>query len=185
MNCRFKSSRRTSLLRSRFWQPLSLFNLFGSPIAPPTFLLSSLLSPFLLFPLPPSPYPSPLLILHPSSLSRPLPAGLHPPHPFDGYQHLLACPVLTPFLAAWFSLLLTVIAAFKFIRPASYCPPPSYDSRLIGFISTMHTGRDMFLCSALSFGSGSPATVHFLLNVVAGIEGGRLQGIPWQSFPLI
>ena len=174
MNCRLKSSCQTSLLRSRFWQPLSLFKLFGSPIGPPPFLLSSLLSPFLLFPLPPSPYPSPLLILHPSSLSRPLPAGLHPPHPFDGYQHLLSCPVLTPFLAAWFSLLLTVVAAFKFIRPASYCPPLSHDSRLIGFISRMFTGRDMFFCFAPGFGSGSAEIEHFLLTDVAGVEEGIL-----------
>ena len=27
--------------------------------------------------------------------------------------------------------------------------------------------------------------MHFLLTVVAGVEEGRLQGIPWQSLPLI
>ena len=32
--------------------------------------------------------------------------------------------------------------------------------------------------------SRSPEAVRILLNVVTGIEGGRLQGIPWQTLPL-
>ena len=43
----------------------------------------------------------------------------------------------------------------------------------------------MFFCFAPGFGSGSVEIVHFLLNIVAGVEEGRLQGILWHSLPLI
>ena len=45
--------------------------------------------------------------------------------------------------------------------------------------------KDMFYNFAPDSGYGSPETVRFLLNVVAGVEGGRLLGIPWHVLPLI
>ena len=37
----------------------------------------------------------------------------------------------------------------------------------------------------LELSHGSPGSVNFLLNVVAGVGGGRLLGFPWQELPLI
>ena len=44
---------------------------------------------------------------------------------------------------------------------------------------------DSLHCYASDFGYGSPGSVNFLLNVVAGVGGGRLLGIPWHVLPLI
>ena len=44
---------------------------------------------------------------------------------------------------------------------------------------------DLSHCNILDLGHDSPGSVNFLLNVVAGVGGGRLLGIPWHVFPLI
>ena len=50
---------------------------------------------------------------------------------------------------------------------------------------TMSSPRsDMPIHSAPVLGSGSHEATHILLNVVAGIGEGWLQGIPWQELPL-
>ena len=44
---------------------------------------------------------------------------------------------------------------------------------------------DLSHCNILDLGHDSPGSVNFLLNVVAGVGGGRLLGIPCHVFPLI
>ena len=154
------------------------------------FLLSPLLSFFPLIPLLPfsrppssSPFSSPLSHHLPSLISLP-PAGPHLSFPFGGSLLLISCPVCPPPIAAWTILPSSAAAELKTGRLSIYCLS-SHDRCLFIPSSMSLLCKDSFHHSAPEFEYGSPDSVSFILNVVAGIGGGRLLGILWHDLPLI
>ena len=130
------------------------------------------------------------LLLIPSfdRLSSPFtlpPAGPHHPPPLGGSLHSMTCPVSPPSKAAWLVPPSSAAAELKHFRPSIYCHSFSHDRWPFIPISMPPPCFDSLHCNVLDFGHGSPGSVNFLLNVVAGVGGGRLLGIPWHGHPLI
>ena len=146
----------------------------------PSFLIS--LRPLLYPPLLIS--PSSYLPLSPHHF---LAANIHSFQPLDGSKHLIICPARSPPSATWtlsYPLYFSISAGIKTFRPLVNCNPSSHVCYHLVYYSMPFPCSNMLICSALDLGSGSPEGVRILLNVVAGVEGGRLLGIPWKSLPL-
>ena len=176
---------RTFIMQFSKVKPLSLgehtryiLGLYPFPL-----LIFSLLPCFFLLP--------PLfLLLIPSfdRLSSPFtlpPAGPHHPPPLGGSLHSMACPVSPPSKAAWLVPPSSAAAELKHFRPSIYCHSFLHDRWPFIPISMPPPCFDSLHCNVLDFGHGSPGSVNFLLNVVAGVGSGRLLGIPWHGLPLI
>ena len=184
---RHKSHSRILFMLCVNMKTFPLNKMFGCLLG---FLLSPLLSFFPLHPLLPfsrspssSPFDSPLSHCLPSLISLP-PAGPHLPFPFGGSLLLISCPVCPPPIVAWTILPSSATAELNTGRLSIYFLP-SHDSCLFIPSSMSLLRKDSFHHSASEFEYGSPDSVSFLLNVVAGIGGGRLLGIPWHDLPLI
>ena len=113
------------------------------------------------------------------------PAGRHL-IPLPGGSLLsLTSPACPPSQAAWIDRSLSVNEDLKLHRLPIYGHSTSHDRRLfIPFIMLLPCIVSLH-SNFLELSHGSPGSVNFLLNVVAGVGGGRLLGIPWQELPLI
>ena len=166
---------------------ISLCKIFGCPIG---FYPSSPITPFSLFHLSFLLFIPPFLLFFPpsnrlSSLIRLPPAGPHLPPPLGGSLHSMTSPVCPPSKAAWLVPPSSAADELKHFRPSIYCHSFSHDRWPFIPISMSPPCLDFPHCNVLDFGHGSPGSVNFLLNVVAGVGGGRLLGIPWHGLPLI
>ena len=148
----------------------------------------------LLFFLPPSPFffllipPSLFLIPPIDRLSFPclLPlAGSHLPLPLGGYWHLWSRPVCSSVVAAWIALPSSTAAVLTPFRLPIYCHSFSHDRGTSFSVFMANPCLGLSHCCSPGSGLGSPSSVIFLLHVVEGVGGGRLQGIPWHGLPLI
>ena len=183
----WKPPPRSLTMRIIIMKFLTLLHFFGILKAPPSS------SPFLFFtPLSLSYSPYPSFLIPPSSFLPLSPhhfivAGIHSSQPLDGSKHLLICPTRFHPSTAWtLSCLLFILIStgIKIIRPLVNCSPSSHVCAPLVHNSMPPPCSDMLIYSAPDLGSGSPEAVRILLNVVAGVEGGRLLGISWQALPL-
>ena len=144
---------------------------FSSPSPPPllSFLLLHLHYPFLSLVLPPSFY-----------LDMPLPfaAGLH--SHFVGSPHLRACPLTFYFMAAWTTVCPSLLSSSPCIKLTRrwdyYHPPPHVCSDFGPLHMLLHCEVMHSLSVSALFGSFD--RFRILQEVVSGIEGGQLHGIP-------
>ena len=145
------------------------------------------LSPLLLFILSPSPFlflliPPSLLLFPPiDRLSSPrllLPAGSHLPPLLGGSWHLWICPICSPVVAAWIPLPSSAAVVLTSLRLQIYGHSFSHDRGTPFFVFMSNPRFGSSHCISPGSGFGSPSSVIFLLHVVDGVGGGRLQGIP-------
>ena len=152
------------------------------------------LSPLILFILSPSPFlflliPPSLLLFPPiDRLSSPrllLPAGPPLPPLLGGSWHLWIRPICSPVVAAWIPLPSLAAVVLISLRLQIYGHSFSHGrgSPFSVFMSKPCLGSSLSISP--DSGVGSPSSAIFLLHVVDGVGGGRLQGIPWHGLPLI
>ena len=104
---------------------------------------------------------------------------------FAGSLHLIARPLTFYLLAAWTTACPSLFSSSPCInsmRRWDYCyPPPHICSDLGPLHMPLHCEVMHSLSNSDAFGSHDRS--RFLQEVVTGIEGGHLHGIPWQVLP--